>query len=163
MPREILEHVTDADISPDGKDLLVVREVGRLQRLEFPVGNLVVETDGWISQPRISPDGSQLAFLEHTAYGNDGGFVLWRLLKDSFLRVEAQPGLALVAIRSVAREAVVGQDWPHVAIEANVRIRGETNIAAQRRGNDACGSERPLTPSERSFVTNRIHEFQSIC
>ena len=75
VPREILEHVTDADISPDGKDFAVVREVGRLQRLEFPVGKLILETDGWISHPRISPDGSRVAFLEHPAYGDDGGFV----------------------------------------------------------------------------------------
>jgi hypothetical protein len=75
VPREILEHVTDADISPDGKGFAVVREVGRLQRLEFPVGTLILETDGWISHPRISPDGSRVAFLEHPAYGDDGGFV----------------------------------------------------------------------------------------
>src|SRR6185436_9537758 len=53
----------------------VVREVGRLQRLEFPVGKLILETDAWISHPRISPDGSQVAFLEHLAYGDDEGFV----------------------------------------------------------------------------------------
>ena len=75
VPREILEHVTDADISPDGKDFAVVREIGRLQRLEFPVGKLILETDGWISHPRISPDGSRVAFIEHPAYGDDGGFV----------------------------------------------------------------------------------------
>jgi len=75
VPREILERVTDADISPDGKDFAVVREVGRLQRLEFPVGKLILETDGWISHPRISPDGSRVAFLEHPEYGNDAGFV----------------------------------------------------------------------------------------
>jgi Tol biopolymer transport system component len=74
-PREILEHVTDADISPDGKDLAVVREVGRRQRLEFPLGKVVFETDGWVSHPRISPDGARVAFLEHPGYGNDDGFV----------------------------------------------------------------------------------------
>ena len=74
-PREILEHVADADISPDGKDLAVVREVGKRQRLEFPLGKVVFETDGWVSHPRISPDGSRVAFLEHPVYGNDDGFV----------------------------------------------------------------------------------------
>jgi serine/threonine protein kinase len=74
-PREILEHVTDADISPDGRDLAVVREVGARQRLEFPVGTLILETDGWVSHPRISPDGRRIAFLEHPTYGNDDGFV----------------------------------------------------------------------------------------
>jgi len=74
-PREILEHVADGDISPDGKEFAVVREVGKLQRLEFPVGKLVFETDGWVSHPRISPDGTRVAFLEHPVYGNDFGYV----------------------------------------------------------------------------------------
>jgi serine/threonine protein kinase/Tol biopolymer transport system component len=74
-PREILEHVTDADISPDGKELAVVREMGKRQRLEFPLGKVLFETDGWVSHPRISPDGTRVAFLEHPSYGNDGGFV----------------------------------------------------------------------------------------
>ena len=74
-PREILEHVADADISRDGKDLAIVREVGKRQRLEFPAGKLILETDGWISEPRISPDGTRVAFLEHPFYGNDDGYV----------------------------------------------------------------------------------------
>lgn len=39
------------------------------------MGKLILETDGWISHPRISPDGSQVAFLEHPTYGDDEGFV----------------------------------------------------------------------------------------
>jgi dipeptidyl aminopeptidase/acylaminoacyl peptidase len=74
-PREILEHVADGDISPDGKEFAVVREVGKLQRLEFPVGKQVFETDGWVSHPRLSPDGTRVAFLEHPVYGNDSGYV----------------------------------------------------------------------------------------
>ncbi len=75
VPREILEHVAEADISPDGKEFAVVREVGKLQRLEFPVGKAILETDGWVSHPRISPDGTRVAFLEHPVYGNDFGYV----------------------------------------------------------------------------------------
>lgn len=74
-PREIMENVTDADISPDGTQFAVVREVGAHQRLEFPVGRKIFETSGWISHPRIAPDGRRLAFLEHPAYGNDMGHV----------------------------------------------------------------------------------------
>jgi eukaryotic-like serine/threonine-protein kinase len=74
-PREILEDVTDADISPDGKDLAVVREVGKRQRLEYPIGKVLFETDGWVSHPRISGDGSRIAFAEHPSYGNDDGFI----------------------------------------------------------------------------------------
>lgn len=83
-PREILEDVTDADISPDGSRFAVVREMGANQRLEFPIGRKILETSGWISHPRIAPDGRRLAFLEHPAYGNDMGHVA---LADSEGRV----------------------------------------------------------------------------
>jgi dipeptidyl aminopeptidase/acylaminoacyl peptidase len=73
--REILENVNDADIAPDGKAFAVVREMGSRQRLEFPLGRTILETDGWISHPRISPDGRRVAFLEHPRYGNDYGYV----------------------------------------------------------------------------------------
>jgi eukaryotic-like serine/threonine-protein kinase len=74
-PQEILEHVNDADINPDGTQFAVVREMGTRQRLEFPIGRKILETTGWISHPRISPDGKRLAFLDHPAYGNDLGHV----------------------------------------------------------------------------------------
>jgi serine/threonine protein kinase/Tol biopolymer transport system component len=74
-PREILEHVTDGDISRDGQAFAVVREVGTRQRLEFPIGKVLLETDGWFSHPRISPDGKSLTFFDHPFYGNDAGYV----------------------------------------------------------------------------------------
>jgi Tol biopolymer transport system component len=74
-PQEILENVNDADISPDGTQFAVVRELGTRQQLEFPIGRKIFETTGWVSHPRISPDGKQVAFLEHPAYGNDMGHV----------------------------------------------------------------------------------------
>jgi eukaryotic-like serine/threonine-protein kinase len=74
-PQEILENVNDADISPDGTQFAVVRELGTRQQLEFPIGRKILDTTGWISHPRISPDGKRVAFLEHPAYGNDMGHV----------------------------------------------------------------------------------------
>jgi Tol biopolymer transport system component/tRNA A-37 threonylcarbamoyl transferase component Bud32 len=74
-PHEILENVNDADISPDGTQFAVVRELGTRQQLEFPIGRKIFETTGWVSHPRISPDGKRVAFLDHPAYGNDMGFV----------------------------------------------------------------------------------------
>jgi len=74
-PRPIDERVNDGDISPDGGELAVVREVGRIQRLEYPIGRTRFETNGWISHVRISPDGRRVAFLHHPHYGDDRGLV----------------------------------------------------------------------------------------
>jgi Tol biopolymer transport system component len=74
-PHEILENVNDADISPDGTQFAVVRELGTRQQLEFPIGRKIFETTGWVSHPRVSPDGKRIAFLDHPAYGNDMGHV----------------------------------------------------------------------------------------
>ncbi|MGZ5428198.1 MAG: protein kinase domain-containing protein [Thermoanaerobaculia bacterium] len=74
-PREILENVCDADISPDGSAFAVVRSRGTSQVLEYPIGRVLFETPGWVSHPRISLDGKSVAFFEHPSYGDNGGFV----------------------------------------------------------------------------------------
>src|SRR5262249_40921008 len=53
-PRELAEKVADADWSPDGQHLLIVRYEGTRCVLDYPQGNRLVETTGWISNPRIS-------------------------------------------------------------------------------------------------------------
>ena len=52
-PREILENVEDADWSPDGSELAVVRDVAGRRRLEFPIGTVLHETGGWLSHARV--------------------------------------------------------------------------------------------------------------
>ncbi|HZP06262.1 MAG TPA: winged helix-turn-helix domain-containing protein [Terracidiphilus sp.] len=74
-PRQVAEGIDWADWSPDGKELAVVRNVAGKQRLEFPLGHLLYETSGWISHPRISPDGREIAFLDHPTYDDDEGVV----------------------------------------------------------------------------------------
>ncbi|HSB36521.1 MAG TPA: hypothetical protein VLH41_06565, partial [Thermoanaerobaculia bacterium] len=74
-PREIEERVLWADWSPEGKDLAIVRDVGGKQRLEYPLGKVIYETAGWISHPRVSPDGDEVAFADHPVAGDDGGAV----------------------------------------------------------------------------------------
>ncbi len=74
-PREILEDVQAADWAPDGATLAVVREAAGRSRLEFPIGKVLYETSGWISDPRISPKGDLVAFLDHPLQGDDGGAV----------------------------------------------------------------------------------------
>ena len=72
-PREVLENVQDADWSPDGKALAVCRVVGNRSRLEYPIGKVLYETAGWVSDVRVSPDGGSLAFVDHPQRGNNDG------------------------------------------------------------------------------------------
>ncbi len=74
-PRPILEDVQDADWAPDGNNMAVVHYVGQRYRLEYPVGKVLYETPGWISAPRVSPDGQTVAFLDHPFLGDDRGDV----------------------------------------------------------------------------------------
>ena len=71
-PRELVEKVEFADWSPTG-ELAVVRDVGAESRLEFPVGKVLFQTTGWISNPRFSPGGDQIAFLHHPFFSDDMG------------------------------------------------------------------------------------------
>jgi eukaryotic-like serine/threonine-protein kinase len=73
--RPMLEHVTFADWSPAGGALAVVRLVGSRQRLEYPVGTVLFETDGEIGHPRVSPDGNRVAFLDWPVKADDRGSV----------------------------------------------------------------------------------------
>jgi Tol biopolymer transport system component len=60
-PRELLEEVSLADWSPDGRDLAVVHKVAGTDRLEFPIGKVLYESADGISSVRFSPRGDQLA------------------------------------------------------------------------------------------------------
>ena len=76
-PRERLQGVQWADWSPDGKRLAVVRDVGGRNRLESPVGTVLYETAGWIGNPRFSPSGDAIAFLDHWGRFGDLGSVVF--------------------------------------------------------------------------------------
>ncbi|HXY13531.1 MAG TPA: protein kinase [Terriglobales bacterium] len=74
-PRPVLENVQWADWSPDGENLAIVRDVGGRNRLEFPIGKVLYETSGWISHPKVSRKGDQVAFLDHPLPGDDAAAV----------------------------------------------------------------------------------------
>jgi Tol biopolymer transport system component len=73
-PRELLERTQEADWARDGS-LAVVRRVEGRTRLECPQGRVLFETPSWASHPRVSPDGTRIAFLDHPVYGDDHGAV----------------------------------------------------------------------------------------
>jgi Tol biopolymer transport system component len=72
-PREVLENVQDADWAPDGENLAVIRLAPETLhwRLEYPVGKVLFESTGWLSHPKISPDGKWVAFADHEVPGGD--------------------------------------------------------------------------------------------
>jgi eukaryotic-like serine/threonine-protein kinase len=74
-PREVLDGIEDADWSPDGTNLAVVRHIGRHFRLEFPVGKILYETEGYISHIRFSPSGDLIGFMDHPEVNDNRGVV----------------------------------------------------------------------------------------
>jgi len=74
-PREVADNVTAADWASDGKGLAVVRATPGFQQLEFPIGNVLYQTTGVIGNPRISPKGDLIAFLEEPLGGGGVGSV----------------------------------------------------------------------------------------
>ncbi len=74
-PRQIAENVEWADWSPDGKSLAVVRSEAGKDRLEFPLGHVLYKTLGWVSDIRVSPNGREIAFLDHPNPSDDRGEV----------------------------------------------------------------------------------------
>jgi Tol biopolymer transport system component len=75
-PRDVRDDVIYADWSPDGKELAIVREAGGKAQLEFPIGKILHATAGWLSHPRVSPSGEEIALIEHPVLDDDGGYVL---------------------------------------------------------------------------------------
>jgi Tol biopolymer transport system component/predicted Ser/Thr protein kinase len=74
-PREVLENVSSADWSPDGKELAAIHVVDRRYRLEYPIGKVLYQSDGYLSHVRVSPDGNLVAFLDHPNLDSGIGYV----------------------------------------------------------------------------------------
>jgi Tol biopolymer transport system component len=75
-PRPMLENVREADWAPDGESMAIIHDLGNgRDRLEYPAGTARYEAGGYLSDPRVSPDGSQVAFFEHQWRFDDRGWV----------------------------------------------------------------------------------------
>jgi sugar lactone lactonase YvrE len=71
-PRELATDVTQADWSPDGQELAIVRRKGASSQLEFPIGHVLHTNLLSILFPVVAPDGQRVAFAD---FDRDGGFV----------------------------------------------------------------------------------------
>ena len=75
-PREIADHVFGADWGPGGRDLAVLRAGERRQYvLEYPLGHRIYDgpliNPTLLDNPRVSPRGDRVAFLEHLGVGKE--------------------------------------------------------------------------------------------
>jgi serine/threonine protein kinase len=74
-PRQIADDITAADWSTDGQRLAVVRAKPGFQQLEFPVGHVLYRSTGGLTNPRISPQGDLIAFMDRPVGGQATGSV----------------------------------------------------------------------------------------
>jgi eukaryotic-like serine/threonine-protein kinase len=64
VPRELADQVVQADWSPDGSQLALIRANNGKYRVEYPLGKVRYETPHEVREVRVSPDGTRVAFLE---------------------------------------------------------------------------------------------------
>jgi eukaryotic-like serine/threonine-protein kinase len=74
-PREVLEDVAWADWDAKG-ELAVVHHAEGRDRIEYPIGHVLYQSNGWISHLRFSPQCDKLAFMDHPALWDNRGSVL---------------------------------------------------------------------------------------
>jgi tRNA A-37 threonylcarbamoyl transferase component Bud32/Tol biopolymer transport system component len=98
-PREILTGVQTADWGPDGTSMAIIRLVGGIEQIEFPVGTVLAKTGGYFSDLRVSPAGNAIAFLDHAARWDNQG------------AAEIIDHAGKVLSRSAHHEAVEGLAW----------------------------------------------------
>jgi serine/threonine protein kinase/WD40 repeat protein len=76
-PRQIAEHVTYADWSPDGKVLAAVHQgSGGHSHLEAPLGTVLYKSTGYVSNPRFDRTGDRIALVDHPYFDDDRGTVV---------------------------------------------------------------------------------------
>jgi Tol biopolymer transport system component len=73
--RPVEEKIDFADWSPDGKEMVVVRETDDGTQLEYPAGKVLYKTSGYIGEPRVSPSGDAVAFVDHPFSNDNSGDV----------------------------------------------------------------------------------------
>ena len=73
-PKEVLADVHWADWDDHG-GLAVVHYAADSSRLEYPIGKVLYQSSGWISNIRFSPQGNQIAFMDHPTLWDHRGAV----------------------------------------------------------------------------------------
>jgi dipeptidyl aminopeptidase/acylaminoacyl peptidase len=88
-----LENVSSADWSPDGKELAVVHVVEGRDRVEYPIGKVLFESEKFFSSVRVSPKGDLIAFIEHPTPDSRGTVCVVDRSGQKRTLTDAWPGL----------------------------------------------------------------------
>jgi dipeptidyl aminopeptidase/acylaminoacyl peptidase len=145
-PREVLDNVRDADWSPDGSGLAIIREVGGKDRLEYPIGRALLESGGYLSDLRFSPRGDRIAFFDHPIKWDDRGSV--KVVDLAGRVTELSTGYA--AEEGLAWSADGGQIYFSGAdVSFDFRVFAVTLSGQRRVAQQSAGALRILDVSQR--------------
>lgn len=75
-PRALLDDVEAADWSADGSQMAVVQFRDGQFSLQYPIGTALFTSPLWVSDPRISPSGERVAFMNHPFSGDEGSVMV---------------------------------------------------------------------------------------
>jgi serine/threonine protein kinase len=142
-PRELAADVQDADWTPNGAALAVIRTEGDMFVVEMPLGTRIYESAEWISHVRVSPKGDRVALLQHDRWGDDSGRVV----------VISANGERLV--ESSGYHSIAGTAWTpggeEIWTSAHREGTGRDIVALSMRGR-----ERVVLPTPGRFTLNDI-------
>jgi eukaryotic-like serine/threonine-protein kinase len=91
-PRKVVDRVSFADWSPDGKQLARVVETEAVDQLEYPEGHALYASGGAIAYPRVSPAGDTVAFFEAPDHFGSGAVAVVDRAGKRTTLTEVYPG-----------------------------------------------------------------------
>ena len=139
----------------DGASLVVLRTVDGRSRIEFPMGKTVVEVpSGYLSHPRVSPDGDLVAYLEHPMRGDDGGSVAvvdrqgkrQRPLRRAGSRCAGSPGRRTAAKSGSRPRPGAGARALHAVSLSGTEAPGSAGAGRAHAPRHLSGGPRPPRP-----------------
>ena len=152
-PREIVENVLAADWAPNGADLAVVHMVGARMRLEYPIGNSLYETAGWIGNPRVSRTGDLVAFLDHPLRGDDTGSLIL-MDRAGKRKVLSEPW---ASVQGIAWSPDGKEIWVTASSASLVRpLRSVTLSGRSRLIASPLGTLHDLSPDGRALIARDV-------
>src|SRR6267154_1360995 len=128
-PRPVAEYVEFADWASDGSMAVVRRVAGKI-RLEYPLGKILYESAGWISHPRVSPDRSRVAFIDHPYARDDGGSVA---IVDKNGKKKTLTTSAYVSVQGLAWRPDGGEVWYTATTSGSSRSLQAVTLSGKER------------------------------